>query len=244
MNENEIKEAIKRRIADNVKDASCDATIANAIVGNLQNGEFIDENNIDKTAYCANQEQVDVANTSGDVNENMNNKQGLGKFKNPEELLRAYGELEREFTKKSQRLKELEREAEEPFASEEEWKIAVDKFFERTPSAKPFAKDIANEIISNPQLKKDKNCLDIALTSVLLSRFKTPQELMNDGQFLDNYVLCSDMVKDKIIADYLNGLYDSAPPMTLSRGGLQCVAPARKIKSIEEAGALFLKNNK
>lgn len=244
MKEDEIKEAIKRRLADNEKDACNDVSVADAIVGNVQNEEFISETNADKTADCASCDKngMAVADKNSDVNEN--NKQGFGKFKNPEELLRAYGELERQFTKKSQRLKELERELEEPFASEEEWKNAVDKFFERTPSAKPFAKDIANEIISNPQLKNDRNCLNIALTSVLLSKFKTPEELMNDGQFLDNYVLCSDKVKDAVIAGYLNGLRNSAPPMTLSNGGLQCVAPARKIKSIEEAGILFLKNNK
>ena len=35
--------------------------------------------------------------------------EALGKFRNPEELLKAYGELEREFTRRSQRLAEAEK---------------------------------------------------------------------------------------------------------------------------------------
>ncbi len=244
MREEEIKDAIKRRLVDKAKDACDNAQIVDAIVGNEQNTGFIAEKCDDKVCVDETCAQESSVNNDCESNVKENNKQGLGKFKNPKELLRAYGELERQFTKKSQRLKELEREASEPFSSEEEWKDAVDKFFERTPSAKAFAKDIANEILSKPQLKKDKNCLDIALTSVLLHKFKTPEELMSDGQFLDNYVLCSDKVKDAVIAGYLNELRNNAPPMTMSSGGLQCVAPNRKIKSIEEAGILFLKNNK
>ena len=91
-----------------------------------------------------------------------------GKFKNPEELLKAYGELEKEFTRRSQKLKELESAREEAFKSEEDWRAAVDKFFEETPSAKAFSKDIANEIIAHPELKKDKNCLSVALTRTLV----------------------------------------------------------------------------
>lgn len=247
MREDEVKEAIKRRLVDNVKDACEEASIVSAIAGSEQNEDFIAANCDDKAEDINNNEQNDVPSINAEEVEGedeKDNKQSFGKFKNPQELLRAYGELEREFTKKSQRLKQLEREAQEPFSTEEEWKEAVDNFFEKTPSAKAFAKDIANEILSKPELKKDKNCLDIALTRVLIGKFKTPEELMSDGQFLDNYVLCSDRVKDAIIAKYLDEVREGQPPKTLSSGGLQCVAPNRKPKTIEEAGAMFLKNNK
>ena len=158
--------------------------------------------------------------------------------------MRAYGLLEKEFTKKSQRLKELENTIATPFKTEEDWKVAVDKFFERTPSAKPFAKDIARILIDNPDLRQDKNCLDIALVSVLSEKFKTPEQLLSDGQFLNDYVLCSDTVKQAVIQKYLGEMREGMPPTILSRGGLQCVAPDTKPKTIEEAGALFLKNNK
>lgn len=171
------------------------------------------------------------------------NEQKIGKFKNPQELLRAYGELEKEFTRRSQRLRELEKGKQSPI-SDEDWKQAVDKFFKEIPSAKPFAKDIANEIIQNPELREDANCLNVALTRVLLDKFRTPEQLIADGQFLKDYVFSSERVRNAIIADYLSGVREGLPPYTLGGGGMQCVAPKVKPKTIEEAGLMFLKNNK
>lgn len=166
-----------------------------------------------------------------------------GKFKNPTELLKAYGQLEKEFTRRSQRLKELE-EGVAPFKSEKEWKGAVDKFFEQTPSARAFAKDIANEIIAHPELKRSRDCFNIALTHVLIDKFRTPEQLMSDGQFLKEYVFNSPVVRDTVIAEYLSSLRNGQPPHTMANGGMQIVAPAKKPGSIEEAGLMFLKNNK
>ena len=167
-----------------------------------------------------------------------------GKFKNPEELLKAYGELEKEFTRRSQKLKELENASEEAFKSEEDWRAAVDKFFEETPSAKAFSKDIANEIISHPELKRDRNCLSIALTRTLVSKFRTPEQLLADGQFLNDYVLKSQAVKDAVIAQYLRDVRDGKPPLVLGGGGKQFATSAKSPKTIEEAGFMFLKENK
>ena len=170
-------------------------------------------------------------------------EQRYGKFKNPEELLHAYQELEKEFTRRSQKLRELENANSEPFASEEEWRAAVDKFFEETPSAKPFARDIANEILSHPELKKDRNCLSVALTRTLANKFRTPEQLMSDGQFLKDYVLCSKEVKDAVIAEYLQGIRANEVPFVLSSGGMQCVTNPKGPRTIEEAGFMFLKDN-
>ena len=185
-------------------------------------------------------------NSNKEINEEANNainEQRIGKFKNPQELLRAYGELEKEFTRRSQRLKELE-SGKKSLMSEEAWKGAVDKFFKEIPSAKAFAKDIANEIMKNPSLREDENCLNVALMRVLTDKFRTPEQLMADGQFLNDYVFSSERVRDAIIANYLDGVRQGVPPYTLHGGGMQCVAPKVKPKTIEEAGSMFLKNNK
>lgn len=173
------------------------------------------------------------------------NKHKYGKFKNPQELLKAYGELEKEFTRRSQRLKELENGKQtKQVKSDEDWKSAVDKFFTEIPAAKAFAKDIANTLLANPQMREDENCLSSALLSVLADKFRTPEQLMEDGQFLNDYVLRSERVKDAIITQYLDDMRQGMPPLTMRSGGLQCVAPKVKPKTIEEAGIMFLKNNK
>ena len=188
------------------------------------------------------QQTIEQQNTEQQAEQKEEHK--YGKFKNPEELLKAYGELEKEFTRRSQKLKELENASEEAFKSEEDWRAAVDKFFEETPSAKAFSKDIANEIISHPELKKDKNCLSIALTRTLVSKFRTPEQLLSDGQFLNDYVLKSQAVKDAVIAEYLRDVREGKPPLVLGGGGKQFATSAKSPKTIEEAGFMFLKENK
>lgn len=248
MNDKQIENAIKKGI-ESKGAIEVGEEIANAILGDSQNNNFIEHNTQDEVPVAQIEIKTQTNKTAqGDTAESadkQDKKQSFGKFKNPEELLKAYQELEKEFTKKSQKLSKLEAlaDGESQVFDDESFKVAADKFFENTPSAKPFAKDIALKIIEKPELKKDKNCLSVALMQVLIDKFRTPEQLMQDGQFLNDYVLSSSKVKDAIIGAYLKDIRDGQPPATLSGDGLQCVAPSKKIRSIEEAGRMFLKNN-
>ena len=249
MNEKDVEKAINDGV-ENAAAAVISEEIANAIMNSeLQNEEFISEKSIDKVHNAQINEISDDERNASEIGREKKEKeeqkeQNLGKFKNPQELLRAYGELEKEFTRKSQRLKELESGANENCEfSEEKWKEAADKFFQQTPSAKPFAREIASKIMEEPSLKNDKDCFNVALTKVLLDKFRTPEQLMQDGQFLNDYVLSSDKVKSAVIEEYLRTLRAGQPPKTLADDGLACVSLARKPKTVEEAGIMFLKNN-
>ena len=248
MNDKQIENAIKKGI-ESKGAIEVGEEIANAILRDSQNNDFIEHNTQDEVPVAQIEIKTQTNKTaqgnSAESADKQDKKQSFGKFKNPEELLKAYQELEKEFTKKSQKLSKLEAlaDGENQVFDDESFKVAADKFFENTPSAKPFAKDIALKIIENPELKKDKNCLSVALMQVLIDQFRTPEQLMQDGQFLNDYVLSSSKVKDAIIGAYLKDIRDGQPPATLSGDGLQCVAPSKKIRSIEEAGRMFLKNN-
>ena len=76
------------------------------------------------------------------------------RFKTPDELLKAYECLEKEFTKRSQKLKALEKELSEKAPSnvayaQNDWQQKVDDFFESRPEIAPFKKEIAEEILKN-----------------------------------------------------------------------------------------------
>lgn len=75
--------------------------IANAILSeNAQNNEFIEAKTACETPICETQTIINDVPTSNENGTNkQDNKQTFGKFKNPEELLKAYLELEKEFTK-------------------------------------------------------------------------------------------------------------------------------------------------
>lgn len=255
MKSKDIEKAILDGITSQGKEPLADEIINEIFDENLHNQEFIETVFDDKSQNATNADKNDIKTDKSendddkDKNEDMTEnkqEQNLGKFKNPTQLYKAYCELEKEFTKRSQRLRQLESEmaSDGAFDNEEQWKDAVDKFFEKTPSAKNFAKEIANKIILEPELKKNKNCLEIALTRVLVDNFKTPEELMSDGQFLKDYVLSNERVKEAVIDAYLKGVRSSQPPVMLTENGMQCVAPQIKPRSIEEAGKMFLKNNR
>lgn len=258
MKEDKVKEAILMGIASKGQSPVAEEIVDEIFSDNAQNQCFIDNIFEDKSAFVqdipeiAPSEEGDIkeekeektAQNSGGENSEENQEQRFGKFKNPNELYKAYCELEKEFTRRSQKLKQLQNETENGFASEEQWKEAVEKFFDKIPSAKNFAKDIACKIMEEPELKRDKNCLNIALTRVLADKYIAPEELIKDGQFLERYVFGSKDVQDRIIKTYLKGVHDGQPPVTLVESGTQCVAPSLKPKTIQEAGMLFLKNNR
>lgn len=206
-----------------------------AIEDNIQNEEFTPAKSDDKPRDKQNEKQTTNKETP---KENM-----LGKFKNPEELLKAYRELEREFTKKSQRLKELESSL-RPYESEEEWREAADKFFEKTPSAKALAREMACEIALDPTLKEGRDCFDKALVRALAKCFKTPEQLMSDGQFLEKYVFGSDEIRRVVIDRYLKSLDEKMPPIIFAGGGIQLAAEPFRPRTVKEAGSMFLRENK
>ena len=167
------------------------------------------------------------------------------KFKSVEELEKAYESLEKEFTRRSQRLAKLEKEMkQDKVETDAEWKAKVDKFFSENPSAKPFAKQMSDEIIRDNTLRGRSDCLEIALTRVLLEAYRAPKDLATDEDFLKEHILGSDFVKKAVIEGYMKDLREGKPPVLISARGQNTVAPRSKPKTIEEAGKMFRQNNR
>ena len=167
------------------------------------------------------------------------------KFKSVEELEKAYSSLEKEFTKRCQRLKELEKEVDKvKVETPEQWKAKVDKFFVETPDAKSFAREMADEIGRDSTLRARQDCLEVALARVLMSKYRSPKELASDEEFLREHILGSDFVKKAVIDRYMKDLRDGKPPVLMSKGGQNTVAPRNKPKTIADAGRLFQQNNR
>lgn len=180
--------------------------------------------------------------TPNETAETVETENSFGKFKNTEELLKAYNELEKEFTKKSQRLKEMERveiPSEQGFP---DLKQEVDKFFAENENAKVYAKDMALFLEDNPQMLSDKNCLNVALNAVLMNKIVKPEDLVKDEKFLGEFVFSNEDIKKKIVDEYLDGL--STPPEVLKTNGQSSIAPPNKPKTIEEAGWMLRQLNK
>ena len=102
--------------------------------------------------------EADNTNVEAKLNEGS-----LGKFKDAESLLSAYNSLQAEFTRKSQRLSELEKQAAEqndavqqacktantPLYERENWSEIVADFLSSNEDAKPYSKESCNEIMEH-----------------------------------------------------------------------------------------------
>ncbi|MDR3263477.1 MAG: hypothetical protein LBT30_04125 [Clostridiales bacterium] len=192
----------------------------------------------------------------------------VGKFKSAETLLKAYNSLEAEFTKRSQRLKELEKtlnepvpnvqayteakdgstkqptELAKPFGGRGDWVKRVEEFVNNNPKARAYAADITGEILRGAVSFSDENGLLDAYHRVLARNYTEPEKLTENGEFMEKYVYNNAAVKDKIITEYLDGLKSVNLPKFVGKGGDMTVLPPKKPKSLEEAGRLaerFLK---
>ncbi len=176
--------------------------------------------------------------------EEQTEKVSYGKFKDADALFNAYNNLEAEFTKKCQRIKELEtgstindEEQDKPQYMREGWQDKVTAFMSENPDAREYVSEMAKVITEDENIAKSQDCLNLAYTKVLKSAFKSPAELMEDQKFLDEFVYKNKDVRNKIVSDYLKNLNPQAPEV-LGNGGEMFVAPPKRPSTLQEAGAM------
>jgi len=202
------------------------------------------QENMEQTAILPEETHVDEAAADNE------STVSVGKFASSEELLKAYNSLQSEFTKKCQQLKALEARRETPPATGEadgstplyardEWDEKVAAFVDKYPIAREYAAEISETIKSDPALAKESGCLDIALGRAVARHYRTPESMMEDGEFLEKYVYSNGKVRDKVIEDYLRELSPLGDaPKTIPHGGSAAIIPPSRARSIEEAGAM------
>lgn len=164
---------------------------------------------------------------------------GFGKFKDKEELLKAYESLEKEFTKRSQKLKAMEKTAAET-AAKPDWEKRVEGFLNRYPVARNFLPDIEAEVTQNSDLLANENCLEIALLNTLSKSWKSPKDYAEDKEFLLKSVKADAAIRDAVIAEYVGGLFGKTAPKTITLGGASPINAPRHAATIEDAGAMAL----
>ena len=162
----------------------------------------------------------------------------LTKFKDRLSLDKAYVNLEREFTKKCQELKSLkEKTCDNTIVPQEQnLEQKFNQFLEQNPVAKQFAEEL-KQTVENTD-KVDTNSLETAFEKVKAKHFRTNEEMLNDSDFVDNYVLKNSVITDKIVTNYLSTLASNQtmPLMSNFGGGNVMITPKSKPTSLKEAG--------
>lgn len=166
----------------------------------------------------------------------------FGKFKNANDLLDAYNNLQSEFTRKCQRLSELESSVSDkevsPQYTSDSWQMQIDGFLEAHPDAKQYAKEIADVLYSDKTLASNPSSLELAYSRILSQKYKSPEELVEDGDFLDKYIYSNSKVTKKILDDYLQN-YSKTPHLISSNVGASVnLTPNAKARNLAEARKL------
>ena len=197
----------------------------------------------------------------------------LGKFKDVNALAQAYSQLQAEFTRRSQRLKELERESENSSVTDERARgtdSVTEKLKRKADDARKeerefnsFVADLESaNVRAEEEEKEEPVSPEPANGAEVLTSKRAEEEESVDGQgeFVangrDRVELSSDdvyamAVKDervrlKIIGEYLSSVGKGTAPL-LKGGASGLVTPPLRAKTVAEAGNMtlrFLKNKR
>ncbi len=165
----------------------------------------------------------------------LGSTENLGKFKDAESLLKAYSNLEAEFTKKSQRLALLEQESEKTqlaLNKQAEIEKRVEEFVTKFEQVKPF-RNVLKETLTN----QEGASLEETAVKLLADNYKSAEHFANDGEFLNNYIFSNAEIKDKIIKEYLSKVTQSSPIKVESSSNILLSKP-NSPTTIQEAGKL------
>lgn len=189
-----------------------------------------------------------------DAQGEQNGSAGLGKFKDVNALLHAYTALEAEFTRRSQRLKALEKEAEngkgKPDCSPEEKpceeeggqteNCASSEKESPAPAKREPCEAKETEVCepdtgnAEAEAKREEGSLFPATSSVR----NTENKFADDELF--SAVLANEAVRLKVIGEYLNSIGKSGAPIVKGGTGTLAVQPS-KAESISSAGVMALR---
>ena len=166
------------------------------------------------------------------THDNQDTVTSFGKFKSAESLFEGYQQLEKEFTKKCQVLKKLENRAENN-------QQILEKMLQINPDLSYFADELKN--VSGVEE------FAIKLAETLTGKINKPCNMINDEEFLNNYVYSNEKIINKIVADYLDSLVSIQVPQTIAKGGNCYVSPTYRPRTLDEAGKMakkFIENRR
>jgi len=171
----------------------------------------------------------------------------IGKFKDAASLLKAYNSLEKEFTKKSQRLAEVLKnetgEQKEFTPSKEQsssdtvftktqedmtsvsleenksnWKTHAKDFLDAHEDARPLAREMSRILMNDKALAASPNALEYAYQLAKASNQKDTATLLSDKDFIRDNILSNQFIRDEFLKDYLTSVKSGAKVPSLISG--------------------------
>ncbi len=156
----------------------------------------------------------------------------LGKFRDVKALAEAYKNLQSEFTKKCQRLSELEKKDNTdivPEYQQQHWSERLSLFLENNPEAKNYATTIGEILLKDKVLASRPDSLDLAWKQVVKTHFVDKNNVGQQEDFYDLYVKDNESIKNRIIKEYLENVQRGNVPPLMQGGssGIGMTTPAK-----------------
>lgn len=162
-----------------------------------------------------------------------------GKFNNAEDLLTAYNNLQAEFTRKCQKLSELKKS--EPLQQSEylsnDWDDKVAQFINQNQNARKYAKEICEVLMSDSNISQSKDSLNLAYQKVLSSKYKEPEDLLKDENFIKK-VVENELIKKLVLSQSVKNI--NSPPSVMGKTGATLLRSKVVPNSLDEAGQIVL----
>ncbi len=165
------------------------------------------------------------------------------KFKSVEDLEKAYESLQAEFTRKCQRLSELEKKDKtaDVFPKiernlDEEFKL----FLLDNQEAFSYADEIKKRVENDERLKYESSPFEKVWADILLKKFSDPNRAKDE--FVKNLILKDNDLKTMVVEDYMKDLKEAKAPFVFSASeGERVTKPASpKPDSFEQAKQVVL----
>ena len=164
-------------------------------------------------------------------------RDAVGKFKDADALLEAYNNLEKEFTKKCQRLSALERDkALEDKENEEKLNEKLSKFLLSNGEATKYSEELKEKVKNDDSLKKMDDPFSFVWAEMVFNQIRGNKS----DEAIKNYILGNDDLKNAVIENYVNQLAENKSPIIISAKGNRVAEVAtQKPSTLDEAKNLL-----
>ena len=187
----------------------------------------------------------DAHSAEAGENEGANTQNKYGKFNSLESLVDAYNSLQSEFTRRCQKVKELEREIEMSNSKNQPNKEFEENDILREKSTIlqifPQTKDMVESLVEIAEKNGDNQNgrLYRAYAEILLKEKEESEKMYNSLEYLTKQVELNPSLYESVVRSYLNKINSHAPSLHLTSGnGTAFITPPSKPKTITEAGNL------
>lgn len=144
------------------------------------------------------------------------NGETVGKFKDANALLEAYNNLEKEFTKKCQRLSALEKDkVEEDEALNKQVDEKLSLFLSTNGEATTYKEELIERVKNDDSLKKMDDPFGYVWAEMVFDKIKNQKA----DATIKNYILGNDDLKNAVIENYINQLAENKSPVIISSKG-------------------------